>query len=75
MFNKRCFSPVVDFDVDEQPSPVNQILEFMEEKIKANSEWEAKYRDVSEKYSSMEDELGVLRQFKQILRTPRKRAK
>lgn len=61
---KRKKFAIVDFDVDEQPSPVNQIFEFMEEKIKANSEWEAKYQDVSEKYASMEDELGVLRQFK-----------
>lgn len=61
---KRKKFAIVDFDEGEQPSPFEEVFMMMEEKIKVNTEWEAKYQKASGTIASMETELGILRQFK-----------
>ena len=55
---------IVDFDEGEQPSPFAPVFGIMEQKLRENAEWESKYRAASDTITSMETELGELRQFK-----------
>ena len=61
---KRKKFDIVDFDEGEQPSPFAEVFAMMERKIKSNTELEAKYQTASDTITSMETELGELRQFK-----------
>lgn len=61
---KRKKYEIVDFDEGEQASPFEQVFEMMENKIKNNTELEAKYQTASNTIASMEAELGELRKFK-----------
>lgn len=61
---KRMKYEIVEFDEVEQASPFVATFAAMENKIKANSEWESKYQFASDTLASMETELGELRKFK-----------
>ena len=61
---KRKKYVIVDFDEGEQPSPFAPVFADMEQKLHDNAEWEAKYQTASDTITSMEEELGELRQFK-----------
>ena len=61
---KRKKYVIADFEEGEQPSPFAPVFELMEEKLHDNAEWEAKYQTASDTITSMETELGELRQFK-----------
>ena len=55
---------IADFDEGEQPSPFAPVFAQMEQKIQDNAQLEAKYQTASDTISTMETELGELRQFK-----------
>lgn len=61
---KRKKYVIADFDEGEQPSPFAPVFAQMEQKIQDGAQWEAKYQTVSDTISTMETELGELRQFK-----------
>lgn len=61
---KRKKYEIVDFDEGEQASPFEQVFEMMEDKLKNNTELEAKYQTASDTIASMETELSELRKFK-----------
>lgn len=61
---KRKKYEIVDFDEGEQASPFAQVFAMLENKIKSNTELEAKYQTASDTIASMETELGELRKFK-----------
>ena len=61
---KRKKYVIADFDEGDQPSPFASVFEQMEQKLKDNAEWEAKYQSASDTINTMESELGTLRQFK-----------
>ena len=61
---KRKKYVIADFDEGEQPSPFAQVFSEMEQKLRDNTELEAKYQSASDTIESMETELGELRQFK-----------
>ncbi len=61
---KRKKYVIADFDEGEQPSPFIQVFSEMEQKLRDNTELEAKYQSASDTIKSMETELGELRQFK-----------
>lgn len=61
---KRKKYEIVDFDEGEQASPFAQVFAMFENKIKSNTELEAKYQTASDTIASMETELGELRKFK-----------
>lgn len=65
---KRKKYVIADFDEGEQPSPIAQVFEQMEQvindKTAASAEIEEKYQNASEKLTSMEAELTELRKFK-----------
>ena len=61
---KRKKYEIVDFDEGEQPSPFAQVFAMFENKIKSNTELEAKYQTASDTIASMKTELGELRKFK-----------
>lgn len=61
---KRKKYVIADFDEGEQASPFAQVFAQMEQKIHDNAQWEAKYQSASDTISTMETELGELRQFK-----------
>lgn len=61
---KRKKYVIADFDEGEQPSPFATVFADMEQRLHDNAEWEAKYQTASDTITSMEEELGELRQFK-----------
>lgn len=61
---KRKKYEIVDFDEGEQSCPLEQVFEVLEDKIKTNAEFEAKYQNASNTIASMESELTTLRKFK-----------
>ena len=61
---KRKQYVIADFDEGEQASPFAPMFARMEEKLHDAGEWEAKYNTASDKLTSMEGELDVLRKFK-----------
>ena len=61
---KRKKYVIADFDEGEQPSPFAPMFAQMEQKIQDGAQWEAKYQTASDTISTMETELGELRQFK-----------
>ena len=61
---KRKKYVIADFDEGEQPSPFAPMFAQMEQKIQDGAQWEAKYHTASDTISTMETELGELRQFK-----------
>lgn len=61
---KRMKYAIVPFDGGEQASPFTATFSEMENKISANTELEAKFQTASDTITSMETELGELRQFK-----------
>lgn len=61
---KRKKYVIADFDEGEQVSPFAQTFADMEQRIHDNAEFEAKYQSASDTITSMEKELGELRQFK-----------
>ena len=61
---KRKKYVIADFDEGEQPSPFAQTFSELEQKLRDNTELEAKYQSASDTIKSMETELGELRQFK-----------
>lgn len=60
---KRKKFSITDFE-GEQESPVAQIFASMEQTIKENIGWEAKYNTASETIASLDKELSELRQYK-----------
>ena len=62
---KRMKYEIVAFDEGaEQESPVAPAFALMEEKLRESAQWEEKYQTASDTITSMETELGELRQFK-----------
>lgn len=62
---KRKKFSIVDFDEGEQPTAFAALFEAVSTKFKeSNTQWEEKYQTASNTISSMESELGSLRQFK-----------
>lgn len=61
---KRMKFAIVEFDEGEQASPIAQVFERMEEQLRDGKQWEEKYQSASDTITSMETELGELRQFK-----------
>lgn len=61
---KRKKYEIVDFDEGEQASPVAQVFEMLKNKIRSNTELEAKYRTAADTIARMETELSELRRFK-----------
>lgn len=61
---KRKKYVIADFDEGEQRSPFAPVFELMEQKLHDSAAWEAKYQSASDTITSMETELGELRQFK-----------
>lgn len=61
---KRKKYEIADFDEGEQASPFAQVFSEMEQKLRNNTELEAKYQSASSTIVSMETELGELRKFK-----------
>lgn len=62
---KRKKFAIVDFDEGEQTAAFAAVFAEMTEKFnESNSQWEQKYQTASDTISSMESELGTLRQFK-----------
>lgn len=60
---KRKKFAITDFE-GEQESPVAQMFASMEQTIKENIGWEAKYNTASETIASLDKELSELRQYK-----------
>lgn len=61
---KRKKYVIADFDEGEQPSPFAPVFADMEQRLHDSAEWEAKYQTASDTITSMETELGELRQYK-----------
>lgn len=61
---KRKKYVIADFDEGEQKSPFAEAFTLLEGKLHESAEWEAKYNKASGTITSMEAELGELRQFK-----------
>lgn len=61
---KRKKYVIADFDEGDQASPFAPVFERMESKIHDLAEFEAKFNTASDTITSMESELGELRQFK-----------
>ena len=61
---KRKKYVIADFDEGEQASPFAPMFAQMEQKILDGAQWEEKYQNASDTITTMETELGVLRQFK-----------
>lgn len=61
---KRKKYIIADFDEGDQASPFAAMFALMEKKIQDSAQWESKYQDASGTISTMETELGELRQFK-----------
>lgn len=61
---KRKKYVIADFDEGEQASPFAPMFAQMEQMIQDGAQWEAKYQTASDTISTMEKELGELRQFK-----------
>lgn len=61
---KRKKYVISDFDEGEQKSPFAEAFTLLEGKLHESAEWEAKYNKASGTITSMEAELGELRQFK-----------
>lgn len=62
---KRKKYTIADFDEGEQPSVFANVFEVMTNKFnEKNTEWTEKYQNASNTITSMETELGELRQFK-----------
>lgn len=61
---KRKKYVIADFDGGEQASPIAPVFEMMENKLKEYAEIETKFNAASDTITSMETELGELRQFK-----------
>lgn len=61
---KRKKYVIADFDEGEQASPFAPVFELMENKIHDLAGFEAKFNTASDTITSMESELGELRQFK-----------
>lgn len=62
---KRMKFSIVPFDEGEQENPIAAVFAAVAEKYTAsNAEWAEKYQTASDTITSMETELGVLRQFK-----------
>lgn len=55
---------IADFDEGEQASPFAPVFALMEQRIRDNADWEAKYQTASGTITSMKAELDELRQFK-----------
>ena len=62
---KRKKYVIADFDEGEQASPFAEMFSKMEQKVRDNAEWEAKYQTASDTITTMETELGTLRKFKE----------
>lgn len=61
---KRKKYVIADFDDGEQDSPFAQIFAEMEQKLHDSAEFADKYQTASDTITSMEKELGELRQYK-----------
>lgn len=62
---KRKKFSIVDFDEGEQTAAFAAVFAAVTEKFnESNTQWEQKYQTASDTISSMESELGTLRQFK-----------
>ena len=62
---KRMKFAIVDFDEGEQPAPFAGVFEEITKQYTANdTQWSEKYQTASDTITSMENELGTLRQFK-----------
>lgn len=61
---KRKKYVIADFDEGEQASPFAPVFTQMEQKIMEGAQWEEKYQNASDTITTMETELGELRQFK-----------
>lgn len=61
---KRKKYVIADFEGDEQPSPISQVFELMENKLKDFKEIETKFSAASDTIVSMQTELETLREFK-----------
>ena len=61
---KRMKYTIVEFDEGEQASPFMAAYTQMTEKLNDAGQWESKYQSASDTITSMENELGELRQFK-----------
>ena len=72
---KRKKYVIADFDEGEQPSPFAGVFTDMDNKIKELSEIEGKYTEATETITSMESELGELREFKAEVEEERAEAK
>lgn len=62
---KRMKFAIVDFDEGEQSTPFASVFEEITKQYTANdTQWSEKYQTASDTITSMENELGTLRQFK-----------
>ena len=61
---KRAKFAIVDFDEGDQPSPIANLFTKMSEVLTEYAEKEVGYKADSERFASIEEELGALRQFK-----------
>ena len=62
---KRMKFAIVDFEEGEQPAPFAGVFEEITKQYTANdTQWSEKYQTASDTITSMENELGTLRQFK-----------
>ena len=62
---KRMKFAIVDFDEGEQSAPFAGVFEEITKQYAANdTQWSEKYQTASDTITSMENELGTLRQFK-----------
>jgi len=61
---KRMKYTIVEFDEGEQESPFMAAYTQMTAKLSDAGQWESKYQSASDTITSMETELGELRQFK-----------
>lgn len=62
---KRMKFAIVDFDEGEQSAPFASVFEEITKQYTANdTQWSEKYQTASDTITSMENELGTLRQFK-----------
>lgn len=62
---KRMKFAIVDFDEGEQSAPFAGVFEEITKQYTANdTQWSEKYQTASDTITSMENELGTLRQFK-----------
>lgn len=61
---KRKKFVIVDFDEGEQVSPMANVFELIESKLSENAEFAVKYQAASDTITTMEKELGELREYK-----------